>query len=311
MPLFLKDNLRMANITLLAICLIMGIIIRTMGRLPENSSIPLNGYIIYLALPAAAIRYIHDLQLEVSLLLTALMAWLLFLAGWAFFIGIARLLKLSRAATGALVLVGGLGNTSFVGLPMIEAWYGKEFLGIGIIADQLGSFLVLSTLGVLAANIYSSGGSSPRQMARKVLLFPPFQALCLAFLLRPVPFHPVVVTVLQKLAETIAPVALFSVGLQLHLGNARSLAKPLLAGLAWKLLLGPAMIAALYIGVVGASGKPVMVTIFEAAMPPMITAGIVAVEHDLEPQLVALLLGIGIPLSFLTLWGWWQLLERL
>jgi predicted permease len=40
----------------------------------------------------------------------------------------------------------------------------------------------------------------------------------------------------------------------------------------------------------------------------MITAGIVAVEHDLEPQLVALLLGIGIPLSFFSLWGWWHLL---
>ena len=298
----------MANITLLAVCLLMGVIIRRLGRLPQNSPVPLNGYIIYLALPAAAIRYIHDLQLESSLLLTGLMAWLLFLRGWLFFLGIARLLKLSRAATGALVLVGGLGNTSFVGLPMIEAWYGREFLGVGIIADQLGSFLVLSSLGVLAANIYSAGKTSPREMARKVLLFPPFQALCLAFLLRSVPFHPLVMTVLQKLAETIPPVALFSVGLQLHFGNMRAQAKPLLAGLAWKLILGPALIAALYLGVIGAGGTPVNVTIFEAAMPPMITAGIVAAEHDLEPQLVALLLGIGIPLSFLSLWGWWQLL---
>jgi predicted permease len=299
----------MANITLLAVCLIMGVVIRRIGRLPQNSPVPLNGYIIYLALPAAAIRYIHGLKLEPSLLLTAVMAWLLFLASWGFFLGIARLLKLSRAATGALVLVGGLGNTSFVGLPMIEAWYGKEFLGIGIIADQLGSFLVLSSLGVFAANIYSAGKSSPRQMARKVLLFPPFQALCLAFILRPLPFHPLAMTVLQKLAETIPPVALFSVGLQLHLGNIRALAKPLLAGLLWKLMLGPALIAALYIGIIGASGTPIKVTVFEAAMPPMITAGIIAAEHDLEPQLVALMLGIGIPLSFLTLWGWWQLLE--
>jgi predicted permease len=299
----------MANITLLAVCLIMGVIIRRMGRMPANSPVPLNGYIIYLALPAAAIRYIHDLKLEPSLVLTALMAWLLFLAGWGFFWVIARLLKLSRAATGALVLVGGLGNTSFVGLPMIEAWYGKEFLGVGIIADQLGSFLVLSSLGVLAANVYSAGESSPRAMARKVLLFPPFQALCLAFLLRPVPFHPLVMTVLQKLAETIPPVALFSVGLQLHFGDIRAQARPLLAGMAWKLVLGPALLAALYIGVIGAGGTTLKVTIFEAAMPPMITAGIVAAEHDLEPQLVALLLGIGIPLSFVTLWGWWQLLE--
>jgi len=30
----------------------------------------------------------------------------------------------------------------------------------------------------------------------------------------------------------------------------------------------------------------------------MITAGIIAIDHDLEPQLVTLMLGIGIPLSF-------------
>lgn len=45
-------------------------------------------------------------------------------------------------------------------------------------------------------------------------------------------------------------------------------------------------------------------------MPPMITAGIVAADHELEPNLVALMLGVGTPLSFLSLAGWWQLLER-
>ena len=35
-----------------------------------------------------------------------------------------------------MMLVGGLGNTSFVGLPMIETWYGREYMGIGIVIDQ-------------------------------------------------------------------------------------------------------------------------------------------------------------------------------
>ena len=300
----------MANIVLLAVCLLMGMFLRRTGRLPVTTLAALNGYVIYVALPAAAIRYLHDLKLESTLLLTALMAWLLFGAGWAIFAGLARVLRLSRQTTGALVLVGGLGNTSFVGLPMIEAWYGKEFLGIGILADQLGSFLVLSTLGVLAATLYSSGEASLREMARKVVLFPPFQALCLALLLKPVPFPPLVMTVLQKLADTLAPVALVSVGFQLVFGNVRALATPLTIGLGYKLLLGPALIALLYIGVLGVNGPVLQVTLFEAAMPPMITAGIVAADHDLEPQLVALLLGIGIPFSFLTLAGWWQLLAR-
>jgi malate permease and related proteins len=51
------------------------------------------------------------------------------------------------------------------------------------------------------------------------------------------------------------------------------------------------------------------VTIFEAAMAPQIGAAIVAMEHKLDPQLVTLMVGIGIPLSFLTLPLWWLVLR--
>jgi predicted permease len=50
------------------------------------------------------------------------------------------------------------------------------------------------------------------------------------------------------------------------------------------------------------------VTVFEAAMAPMIGASIVAMDHDLDPPLLTLMLGVGIPLSFLTLPIWWYLL---
>src|SRR5512133_3623998 len=177
----------MNNLALLAVAFLAGILLRRTGRFPDSTPIALNGFVIHVSLPALTLLHVHRLQLDRSLLLTALMPWLFFGAAWAFYRAIGRAAGLQERTIGALVLVGGLGNTSFVGLPMIEAWYGKELLGVGIIADQLGSFLVLSTLGILAANIYSSGSTSPREMLRKVLLFPPFQALCVALLLRPVP----------------------------------------------------------------------------------------------------------------------------
>ena len=43
------------------------------------------------------------------------------------------------------------------------------------------------------------------------------------------------------------------------------------------------------------------VTVFEAAMGPMIGASIVAMDHELDPPLLTLMVGVGIPLSFLTL----------
>jgi len=294
----------MTNIILLAVCLLAGLGLRRTGRFPAATPAALNGFIIHISLPALTILHIHSLKIDLSLLLTAAMAWLLFGVAWLIFGTAGRLLKIDRETTGALILVAGLGNTSFVGLPMIETYYGKEFLGVGIIADQLGSFMVLSTLGILAATLYSSGEVTPRQMARKILLFPPFQALILALLLRPVSFPEWSNEILQKLGSTLTPLALVSVGFQLQFGGIRQVLKPLASGLAYKLLLGPALIFLLYSIFIGATGAVVQVTIFEAAMPPMITAGIIAIDHDLRPQLVSMLVGIGIPLSFITLHLW-------
>ncbi len=294
----------MANIILLVLCLLAGVGLRKNGRFPAATPAALNGFVIHISLPALAILHIHNLKIDPSLALTAAMAWLLFGCAWALFAVTGRALKMDRRRIGALVLVAGLGNTSFVGLPMIEAYYGKEHLGAGIIADQLGTFMVLSTLGILVATLYSSGSISPRQMARKIVLFPPFQAVVLALLLKPVAFPAWTVAILQKLGDTLTPLALFSVGFQLHFSGLKEVLKPLSAGLAYKLFLGPVLIYLLYVTILGATGTVTQITVFEAAMAPMITAGIIAVDHNLDPPLVAMLVGVGIPLSFVTLYFW-------
>jgi hypothetical protein len=65
----------------------------------------------------------------------------------------------------------------------------------------------------------------------------------------------------------------------------------------------------IFVKLLGASGQLTQVTIFEAAMAPQIGAAIVAIEHKLDPPLVTLMVGIGIPLSFLTLPVWWYMLQ--
>ena len=49
-------------------------------------------------------------------------------------------------------------------------------------------------------------------------------------------------------------------------------------------------------------------TIFDISYDAMITAAIVATEYKLNKELVAMLVGIGIILSFLTLTVWWMIL---
>ena len=109
--------------------------------------------------------YIHGADPKLELIGAVVMHWVLFLIGAVVFWSLAHVLHFSRSTTGALMMVGGLGNTSFVGLPMIETYYGYTYLPIGILIDQLGTYLVLSTLGIAVACVYSESRVSSRVVA--------------------------------------------------------------------------------------------------------------------------------------------------
>jgi predicted permease len=299
----------MNNYVLLGACLLLGLFLRRSGRLPDNAAASLNGFVVHISLPALTLTYVHGLKLDTSLILPALMAWVMFGVGCGFFWLAARALGFSRATTGGLMLTGGLANTSFIGLPMIDTFYGPQFLGLGILIDQLGSYFVLSTLGILVASLYSGHSMNAKTVIRKIVLFVPFQAFVLALLLMPFEYPIWLDELLKRLGATLVPIALVSVGYQLQLSQVRGNA--LTVGLVFKLAVAPALILLLFAGVLGAEGPVLSVTVFEAAMGPMIGASIVAIDHELDPPLLTLMVGVGIPLSFLTLPVWWHLLSFL
>lgn len=298
----------MNNLLLLIICFIAGMLLRHFRRMPDNAHVTLNSFIIHISLPALTLLYIHELHLSADVFLIAAMAWLVFGLSAGFFWLMGRWLQLSRATTGALILLGGLGNTSFVGVPMVEAFYGHSGIPTAIVVDQLGSFFVLSVLGITVAGIYSSGRPTAAEIVKRIVLFPPFIALGIALLLIPVDYAPWVAVILKRLSDTLAPLALLSVGMQLRLGHVAEHKRNLALGLVFKLFLAPLAIYLLYVQLLGAHGHAIQVTLFEAAMPPMIAAAIVANQHDLDPPLVNVMVAVGIILSFLTLGGWWYVL---
>ena len=103
--------------------------------------------------------HIHRLPIDASLIYPIVAPWILFGMGVALFITVAKLANWSAQTTGGLILSASLANTSFLGLPMIETFYGVSFLRVGILIDQLGTDMVLSTLGIIVAVIYSSSYS--------------------------------------------------------------------------------------------------------------------------------------------------------
>ena len=175
-----------------------------------------------------------------------------------------------------------------------------------VIYDQFGSFLVLSTWGLWVLARY--GGTERPTIAnigRKLLRFPPLIALIVALTVMPAEPPPVVASALARVSDALLPVAGFAVGLTLQLRLPKHEFAPLAVGLLLKLALLPA----LALGLVVALRLPAVAAdavVLECAMPPMITAGALAISARLAPQLAAALVGYGTILSLASVpaWAW-------
>ncbi|MBL8344298.1 MAG: transporter, partial [Rubrivivax sp.] len=102
----------MANLLMLATCLLAGWLLRRLHRVADHAHQALNAVIVHLSLPAVTLRTLHGFQFDRDHLLPVLMPWVLFVFGALLFGSLGRALGLTRAQVGALTLVGGLGNTS-------------------------------------------------------------------------------------------------------------------------------------------------------------------------------------------------------
>ena len=301
----------MTNLIIIFVFLLLGIALQKVKQFPKDIYKTLNKIVIYLCLPALALYYIPKIKLDLHLLYPIGVTWIGFVFSILFFSGLGYYFKWSRKLTGCLMLTAGFGNTSFLGFPIIQALYGEEGMKTAVLVDQPGSFVALSTLGVAVAMIYSSGKPDVLEIAKKIVLFPPFVTFLVAVLLNvyqiDLPSH--LNYVLLKVGSLMTPLAMLSVGLQLHFDKKSKHWKFLRLGLFYKLLLTPALIYFLYVVLMGQKNQMIQVSVMEAAMGPMISSSIIASSYGLKPKLCSMMVGFGIPLSFLTLVFWYFLMQ--
>lgn len=290
----------MSAILLLALCLGLGVAMARNPRLPAGTPAALNFWVIEVALPALVLVEIPKLKFSSDLIYLAVAPWLVFLGAVPLFSLLGRAFGWSRGSIGALILTCGLGNTSFMGLAMVEALRGREALGAAVVADQIGTFSALSVGGVIVAAVWSGESPHPRLIVKRLFSFAPFLAFLAALLLRQIGTLPEEINaVLHRLGQTVTPLALFSVGLQLRLRGFGDHIARLATGLAWKMALAPLVVAGVA-AILGLHGSAVAVGILQCAMAPMVTAGIIAEQHNLDPPLANLVVSVGTLLSMIT-----------
>lgn len=298
----------MGNFIVIFICLIAGYYSKRIRSFPPSTAQALNAFIIHVTLPAVIFAQIPPLLLslkaDLGILVPISMPWLHFLLAFLIFGSLGKALKWSHPKTGALILTAGLGNTSFLGFPLLEALVGPQAIPLGVLVDQPGSFLVLSTLGIIVASIFSGNRVTAKSIVKKVLSFPPIIALIVAVVWTFSGYQgaDLLSPVFGKISATLVPMALFAVGFQLKLEPKVVFKRwaPLSLGLTYKLILAPLVFAGFYLYVWRSDALTTQVTILESGMAPMITSAVIATEFKLDSEMANLMVGIGIPLSLIT-----------
>lgn len=291
----------METILPITILLCTGLILQHLRLFPAETDKSLNLYVIYIALPAVIFQQVPQLKMSSSLLAPFIMPWLVIACSGALVFLLCKLMRWPRETTGALLLMVPLGNTSFLGIPMIKHYIGSAGIPYAVLYDQFGSFLALSSYGSLILAAYSPGsrpGIVP--VIKRILLFPPAISLAAALYLHGTTFPGWLNTLLSMTASSMVPVVMVAIGFQIKLSLPKEDMLPLVLGLGLRLLIVPALFL-MACKALNLSGIAINVSLLETAMPPMVTAGALASIAGLKPGLSSAMAAYGILVSFITL----------
>jgi len=290
----------MENFALIILCIGIGYVFQKLRLFPRRTPAILNQFVLYISMPAMILLEIPTMKFSLSMLIPVIIAWSVMTITAVMTFYICKWNNFSREVTGALMLVTVLGNTSFVGIPFINAYYGQEAMAYLLIYDQLGTFIFLVSYATFILSFYSgSGKTSFKIITIKVITFPPFLSLIMALFLLNTTFSPMVIHILKSISSTIVPLVLVAVGLQLKFKIPKEDLKPFALSSIIKLIISP-LLAFGICYIFGWDGLAAKVSVMEAAMPAMITAGAMASMAGLAPRLSSAIVGYGILFSFGT-----------
>ncbi|MFC2492520.1 MAG: AEC family transporter, partial [Campylobacter curvus] len=258
-------------------------------------------FVLCFAIPALIFDKIYHVNVDTSLINTILAGFSSSVISAVIAFGLGVLLKFSKATTVSMIMLSLFGNTLFVGMPVAQGFFGDEMLNEVIFYDQLATSIPLSILGPLILSFGAPEKVSLFQNAMKILKFPPFIALIIAFAVKGIYVPEFIFAPFRMLEGSVTPVALFAIGVGLSFGSITSSYKSASIVLICKMVL-PALIFFIIMKILGVSmNKTWLVGLFQCCMPPMVLASAMVIKAGLDSSLAISSVALGVAFSFVTL----------
>ncbi len=287
------ESVELMDIMIIVILLILvGYISKYLKILEEENRTVLNNIVVYIAMPSTIfltiMKNVSPENLPQFLKLPILIFITFVLCGFIGYI-IGKFLKLDKKSLGGLILVCALGNTGFLGYPVIYGFYGSEGLTRAIFCDMgsiFASLLFGTYVGVKFGECHEE-----KSIIKELLKFPPLitgllSTLLVFFGFNIHSFPEYLIDTLNYLSNATIPLIMLSLGLSLSPSSARFGVRYGLIASIVRMGVAPLIIFVLS-SILLVNGLEKSVLILESAMPSAMMSLVFAVLYKLDVKLVA------------------------
>ncbi|MDJ0796919.1 MAG: AEC family transporter [Calothrix sp. MO_167.B12] len=210
-----------------------------------------------------------------------------------------------RQTRGSMFLAAMVGNTGYIGYPVILTVAGTKYFAWALFYNLLGSLFATYGLGVILATHFGRNHQTQQRFWQVIFINPALWSLGFGLLLRQVPLPKVVDLSLNGLAWTALSLSLVLIGMRLSQLNSWHNFR--LAGMSVgiKMLLVP-LILGMVLPLLGLTTGTIQVIVLQMAMPPAFSTLLIAETFNLDKDLTVTALALG-TLAFLftlPIWLW-------
>lgn len=272
-------------IATVVILILLGFLAKKTGIAKKEHNKVLNNIIIYLTMPPLIFIAIRKADLSIKLVQIPLIGILTIAIVLAIAFAAGKVLKFDSKLFGSFLLVAAIGNTGYLGYPLASKLAGNEGLTKAIFYDIFGTVLAIFTVGLIIAEFYG-GRAGKIDKVKEIITFPPFIALLMAFILKPLVLPAFITDMMVTIGSITIPLIMISVGLSLEAASIGKYLIPVSLAFVLKLILSP-VVAFMISSISGLSQSFILITVLEAAMPPALLSLVFGLKYELDNDFLA------------------------
>jgi malate permease and related proteins len=290
-----------------------------LGRiLPAKFPMRLGQWLFWIGVPTSIVAFLRKTDLSGQVWVAPAVAYTAILlgavlAGLAIYIIRFRTNKIIPKPTqGSLILAAMVGNTGYLGYPIVLSLVGTQYFAWALFYDLLGTALGAYGFGVVLAAKFGSSSQncdrdSPKktQVIKAILINPALWSFGVGLLLRPIPLPDVAVFCLDFVAWSALAASLLLIGMRLSQLSSWGSLKLASISLIIKMVFVP-FVLGICLHRLGLTGKIAQVMVLQMAMPPAFATLVLAETFNLDREMAVTAVSVGSMILLITLpfWLW-------